>query len=298
MRYYQLGQSDLIISDISMGCMSLGEDHRENARIIHRACDEGINYFDTADLYDQGFNEKTVGRALQDRRSAIILASKVGNRWKSDGSGWDWVPRKAYIKKAVFGSLRRLRTHYIDLYQLHGGTLEDPIDEVIEAFEELKTAGHIRYYGISSIRPNVIREYVERSNLTSVMMQYNLLDRRPEESCLPLLKKKKVGVVARGGLAKGLLAGKAVRSYLDHDPAAVQQALEKMQALAPDQHSLGQAALKFASAHAAITSVAVGASKVEQLVEAATAGELPDFDPGALAALRAAVPAHFYQKHR
>lgn len=78
-------------------------------------------------------------------------------------------------------SLRRLQTDYIDLYQLHGGTIEDPIDEVIEAFEELKKEGIIRHYGISSIRPNVIREYAQRSNIVSVLMEYSLLNRRPEE---------------------------------------------------------------------------------------------------------------------
>ncbi len=78
------------------------------------------------------------------------------------------------------------------LYQLHGGTLDDPIDETIEAFEQLVQQGKIRYYGISSIRPNVIREYVQRSRIVSVMMQYSLLDRRPEQECLDLLKQHQI----------------------------------------------------------------------------------------------------------
>lgn len=90
-------------------------------------------------------------------------------------------PSKAYIKEAVKKSLTRLKTDYIDLYQLHGGTIEDNIDETIEAFEELKQEGVIRYYGISSIRPNVIKEYVKKSNIVSIMMQFSLFDRRPEE---------------------------------------------------------------------------------------------------------------------
>src|SRR6202034_3432729 len=98
-------------------------------------------------------------------------------------------------------------TDYIDLYQLHGGTIDDPIDETIEAFELLQQQGKIRYYGISSIRPNVISEYVQRSNIISVMMQYSLLDRRPEESCLQLLQQNNIGVLARGSVAGGLLAG-------------------------------------------------------------------------------------------
>ncbi len=94
-------------------------------------------------------------------------------------------------------SLKRLNTDRIDVYQLHGGTIEDPIEETISAFEQLVQQGKIRYYGISSIRPNVIREYVLRSNIVSVMMQYSLLDRRPEEECLPLLAQKDIGVLAR-----------------------------------------------------------------------------------------------------
>ena len=98
-----------------------------------------------------------------------------------DGTG---TLQKNIFSSAVDQSLKRLQTDYIDLYQLHGGTIEDPIDEMIEAFETLKAAGKIRYYGISSIRPNVIREYVKRSSIVSVMMQYSLLDRRPEEEML------------------------------------------------------------------------------------------------------------------
>lgn len=105
-------------------------------------------------------------------------------------------PSKAYIKEAVKHSLRRLQTDYIDVYQLHGGTIDDPIDETIEAFEELQQEGVIRYYGISSMRPNVIREYVKRSRIVSVMMPYSLLDRRAEE-WFPLLKQHHISVIAR-----------------------------------------------------------------------------------------------------
>lgn len=197
MQYRSLGKSTLTVSEIGFGCMSLGSDDAANARLIHHACEQGVNFFDTADLYEHGQNETSVGKALQDRRSAVIIATKVGNQWKEDGSGWDWNPKKAYIIAAVEASLQRLQTDYIDLYQLHGGTLDDPIDETIAAFETLQQQGKIRYYGISSIRPNVIREYVQRSHIVSVMMQYSLLDRRPEETCLPLLQENNIGVLAR-----------------------------------------------------------------------------------------------------
>ena len=186
MKKRKLGNSDLWVTELGLGCMSIGTDEKAAREIIETALDEGINYFDTADLYDFGENEKIIGAALKEVREQVILATKVGNRWNTEKSGWSWDPTKSYIMEAVKQSLKRLGTDYIDLYQLHGGTIEDPIDETIEAFEELKSAGYIRQYGISSIRPNVIHEYVKKSDITSVMMQYSILDRRPEEEALPL----------------------------------------------------------------------------------------------------------------
>ena len=158
MKYRQLGNSDLKISEISFGCMSLEEDFNHTQKLIHKGIDSGINYFDTADLYQKGTNELMLGAAIKNRRDKVIIGTKVGNQLREDGNGWDWNPSKKYIIRAVEQSLARLQTDYIDLYQLHGGTIDDPIDETIDAFETLKKEGKIRYYGISSIRPNVIRE--------------------------------------------------------------------------------------------------------------------------------------------
>ena len=159
MQYLQLGSSTLQVSRIAFGCMSLQQEPG-SIDVLQRAVALGINYFDTADLYDKGVNETLVGTALKGVRDKVVIATKVGNVWRPDGSGWDWNPSKQHILKSVDESLKRLQTDYIDLYQLHGGTLQDPIDESIEAFEQLVQQGKIRYYGISSIRPNVIREWI------------------------------------------------------------------------------------------------------------------------------------------
>ena len=190
MTFLKLGKSALNISRIGFGCMSLKPGQADMQLIIDRAIANGINYFDTADLYDKGLNEINIGKALRGKRKDVVIATKAGNQWRADGSGWDWNPSKKYILACAEQSLKRLQTDYIDLYQLHGGTMEDPIDETIEAFELLQQQGKIRYYGISSIRPQVIREYVLRSNIVSVMMQYSLADRRPvalEVESLPRL---------------------------------------------------------------------------------------------------------------
>ncbi len=277
--------------------MSLTGDHQANAQLLHAAFDRGINFFDTADLYDKGFNEASVGLAFKDRREKVILATKVGNQWRSDGSGWDWNPTKNYIKKAVHESLRRLQTDYIDLYQLHGGTIEDPIDDTIAAFEELKQAGHIRHYGISSIRPNVIRTYTARSNIVSNMMQYSILDRRPEEACLDLLQSRNIGVIVRGAVAKGLLAGKPTRSYLGHS----REEVNRVQNLIKGGHaglSPAQVALRYCLAHPAVSTIAAGIRTLAHLEENLNVLTARDLSEPELQELRDVVPAARYEKHR
>ncbi len=197
MNYTTLGSTTISISEIGFGCMSLKGDTKENRNILSKAFDEGINYFDTADIYEDGTNEILVGKAFKGRRNKVIIATKVGNIIKPGSKAFGWDAGKAHVVAAIEESLKRLQTDYIDLYQLHGGMIEDNIDDTIEAFELLKAQGKIRAYGISSIRPNVIREYVKRSNIASVMMQYSLLDRRPEEACFELLLQHNISVLAR-----------------------------------------------------------------------------------------------------
>ena len=298
MKIKRLGESDLRVTEIGLGCMSLGTNRRKATDIIHRAFDLGVTFFDTADLYDYGLNEEMVGKALRGLGDRVVIASKVGNRWREDGSGWDWDPSKAYIRKAAELSLKRLGVDAIDLYQLHGGTVLDPIDETIEAFEELKSEGLIRFYGISSIRPNVIREYLKRSNIVTVMMQYSLLDRRPEEQVFDMLVKHGVSAIIRGPVAKGLLAYKKPTAYLTHEHqsiATAQTALDKEAILG---QSRPQVALRFVAAHPAVTTIVPGASSINQLEENVFAAATTDLTKAALDRLMTAVPASMYKEHR
>lgn len=294
MDYKKVGNSDLEVSTLSFGCMSLDPDGGpENEKVIHRAVDSGINFFDTADLYDKGRNEEMLGEALRGRREKVLIATKVGNRWKEDGSGWEWTPRKEYILPAVEESLKRLRTDRIDLLQLHGGTIEDPLDEVIDAFETLQSQGKIRYYGISSIRPNVIREYIRRSSITSVMMQCSLLDRRPEESCLELLREAGVGVLARGTLARGLLVDKPPKEYLGYS-------VEEVKGLQSELNETGNplsAALQFVCSHSAVSSAVAGIRTERQLKDLLRAAELT-ISQDKLQSLSNRLPPNLYEKHR
>lgn len=293
-----LGKSSLDISAVGFGCASLSDSDASGEKLLHEALDSGINFFDTADLYQQGLNEELVGKALKDRRHKAIIATKVGNQWRSDGRGWDWNPRKSYIMQAVEKSLQRLRTDHIDLYQLHGGTLEDPIDETIGAFEALCQQGKVRYYGISSIRPNVIREWVQRSNIVSVMMQYSLLDRRPEEFCLDLLQQHHIGVLARGSLAKGLLVSKPPAPFLHHDAQQVREAARAVHAVSGPLRGPAATAIGFILRHPAITSAVVGIRTSEQLVQAVEVFRAPPLTDSEWRSLQDAVPIDQYDQHR
>lgn len=298
MEYERLGKSDLTISRIGLGAMSLKNTSEESRKVLHRAIELGVNYFDTADLYENGANEKLIGEALKEKRKKLIIATKVGNQWREDGSGWDWNPRKDYILSCAEKSLQRLDTDYIDLYQLHGGTMQDNMDETIEAFELLVQQGKIRYYGISSIRPNVIREYVTRSNIVSVMMQYSLLDRRPEEACLSLLKENNIGVLSRGSVAQGLLINKPPKDYLNYNADEVKKAAEMVQSLSNEIRSATQIAIQFVLNHPAITSAIVGMRTMAQLEEAIGSLQIPFLTEQEMQLLQQAIPVNKYAEHR
>ncbi|RYG41973.1 MAG: aldo/keto reductase [Chitinophagaceae bacterium] len=271
-RQRQLGKSSFSITEVSFGCMSL-TNSPDAIRLIHQAVDSGINFFDTADLYDKGANEALLGKAVKDKRNQLRISSKVGNQWRQDGSGWDWNPSKKYILSAIDRSLERLGTDHLDLYLLHGGTLEDPIDESIEAFERLIEQGKILSYGISSIRPNVIREWVSRSGISAVMTQYSFLDRRPEEETLQLLNENGIGVLARGTIAGGLLAGKKPAAYLDMSEIEVARRIEVFQNETGELPS-SQAAVRFAAETPGITTAVVGIRTQEQLKDAIASSQI------------------------
>lgn len=304
MKKRQLGNSNLHVSEIGLGCMSLGQDAAHAESIISAALEEGINYFDTADLYDYGVNEKIVGQALKPVRDEVIIATKVGNRWNEAQDNVKWDASAAYIKSAVKDSLSRLGTDYIDFYQLHGGMIEDNIEETISTFEDLKKEGLIRYYGISSIRPNVIKKYAADSAIQAVMMQYSLLDRRPEE-WQHLLEENQISIIARGPVAKGMLSSKMLtkasknvkeKGYLDYSYQELADLLPAIQETLP--RPLTETALQYVLANPSVATVVAGASSVEQLRENCQAVRSLPLTEEELAALKKLTKANVYTSHR
>ncbi len=297
MEYATLGKSDLQVSKIGFGCMSLRGSEKEIQTLIAQALEFGINYYDTADFYEDGQNEIKLGQLLKPNRNKVILASKVGNKRQPDGST-TWNASKTYILQAAEESLKRLQTDHIDLYQLHGGMMEDNIDETIEAFELLKQQGKIRYYGISSIRPNVIREYAAKSNITSVMMQYSLLDRRPEENCFGLLEKNQISIVTRGSVAQGLLVDKPAKPYLNYTEKEVVKAAQAIQGFSGKSRGKAQTALQFALAPKVVASAVVGIRTVEQLKDVVGTLDVEKLTNEELDLLRNAIQPNQYEQHR
>ncbi len=275
MKKRKLGTSELFISEISLGGMSLSTDKEQAATIVDMALDAGINYMDTADLYDLGANEEIIGAALGKRRQEIILATKVGNRWTEGVEGWQWDASPSYIKQAIHASLKRLGTDYIDVYQLHGGTIKDDWNGIIDTFEGLKKEGLIREYGISSIRPNVLQRFLPASSAKSVMMQYSALDRRPEE-WLELIANEGASVVTRGTVAKGLLTNswqqrlQRVNGFNNYSSEELTTTLTNLASQYNDLHAL---ALAFNLKESAIASTVIGASSQEQLAQTLSAYE-------------------------
>ncbi|MBR7553319.1 aldo/keto reductase [Allobacillus sp. GCM10007491] len=306
MKKRRLGNSNLHVSEIGLGCMSLGTDVNRAKDIIHEAIQSGINYLDTADLYDFGENEKIVGQAIKGRRDDVVIATKGGNHFDKDKKDWFWDPSKTYLKEAVKNSLHRLGIDEIDLYQLHGGTIEDPFDEVLEALEEMQQEGLIRYYGISSIRPNVIQQFSDHSKIVSNMMQYSLLDRRPEEF-EDILHDHEVSIMARGSLAKGMLTDDGMKKweqkgqdgFLDYSGKELRHTIKELLALSKESgQPLQSLAMAYLFNNKALGSLVIGASEASQVEQNMKAYEQASISDELYEELRKITKSQRYESHR
>lgn len=263
-------KSGLQLSELGLGCMSLGTDFEQAQAIIETALESGITYFDTADIYDKGVNEDIVGKALKpyQHRDEIVIGTKVGNHLKENGETY-WDPSKQYIKENVKQSLRRLQLDYLDLYMLHGGTIDDTLDETISAFDELKQEGLIKAYGISSIRPNVIQYYLQHSNIETIMSQFSLIDNRPE-ALLKDIEAKGVKVLARGPVFKGLLTDNYEKALnekfedgiFDYTNEELKETIELLHHVEPHLSAL---TFNYLKSFDALGSIITGASTPEQI---------------------------------
>lgn len=315
MDYVRLGSTGLRVSRICLGCMTYGApswrdwvlDEAASRPFLKRALEGGINFFDTADMYSLGASEEVVGRAMKDfagGRENVVMATKVYFPMR-DGPNQGGLSRK-HILSSIEGSLKRLGTDYVDLYQIHRFDPETPLEETIEALDAVVRSGKARYVGASSMYAWQFAKYLSlqesagAARFVSMQNFYNLVYREEEREMLPLCRDAGVGVIpwsplARGYLGRSLADAKAKKStraksdnvldmeFDDNDLAA----LEAVEAIAKARGvSNAQVATAWLLAKPGVTAPIIGASKMTHLEDAIAAASLKLSD-GEMKALEA-----------
>jgi aryl-alcohol dehydrogenase-like predicted oxidoreductase len=224
MQYRKLGATDIYVSAIVFGCWSIGggytwgqQDERDSIDTIKAAIDLGINMFDTAEFYSNGYSEEVLGKGLRGCRDDVMIATKI------------WVDNLSRDKviTACEGSLQRLQTDYIDLYQIHWPSREVPVEETMEAMIRLKEAGKIRWFGVSNFGIKDLNGALAACKIVSNQLAYSLLFRAIEYGILSKCIEAEVAVLAYSPLAQGLLTGKFKRPEDVDDERARQRFYSK-----------------------------------------------------------------------
>ena len=286
MRYRTLGRTGIKVSPHCLGTMMFGgianADHDDCIRIVHRALDAGINFVDTADRYSQGESEEIVGKALKGRRDRVVLATKVNGPMGEDSNQQG--NSRRWITQAVEGSLRRLQTDHIDLYQIHRPAADTDIEETLSVLTDLMRAGKVRAIGSSTFPASEIVEaqwVAERRGLARFRTEqppYSILNRSIEGEVLPLCQKYGMGALVWSPLAKGLLTGRYRRGAALPDSLRVRffsqqmsdernlDAVERLILVAEAAGlSLTHMAMAFVVAHPGVTSAILGPRTMQQL---------------------------------
>ena len=213
MEYINLRNSELKVSRICMGGCPMGQygwgnvQEKELLDAVSAAMDRGINFFDTADTYGLGTSERTLAKALAGKRDKAVIADKFGVRVENGHTFYDNSPE--WIEKALAGSLERLGTDYIDLYQIHYRDNVTPIGEVVKTLERMKEKGYIRYYGLSNIHQNDLEELSKyKGCFVSFQDEYSLACRKNEEDIFRAQEELDVTPMTWGSLGQGILTGK------------------------------------------------------------------------------------------
>lgn len=321
MDYVNLGSTGLKVSRLCLGCMTYGTsawrkwvlNEAESRPFFRRAVEAGINFFDTADMYSAGVSEEVTGRALKEfgpGRDRLVIATKVYNPM-GDDPNLRGLSRK-HIRHAIDDSLRRLGTDYVDLFQIHRFDYETPIEETMEALDDVVRAGKALYIGASSMYAWQFQKMLavsdKRSLARFVTMQnhYNLVYREEEREMIPLCRAEGIGLIPWSPLARGFLAGGRKKEgygettraqtddlaqryyYTDADFAVA----DRVAAIAAQRGvSAAQVALAWVMHKPGVTAPIVGASKMEQLEEALRAAELK-LDEAEMRALEAPYQPH------
>ncbi len=303
MRTRQLGAGGPEVSVVGLGTNNFGSrlDYRRSLAVLDAALEAGVTLIDTADIYGQGRSEEHIGRALEGRRESVLVATKFGK--PMDERPEEARGRPAYVRWALEGSLRRLRTETIDLYQMHEPDPSTPLEETLGVLDELVREGKVRWIGCSNVSAAEIeagdRLARERglTRFVSVQNEYSLLERAAEEDVLPACERLGIGFLPYFPLASGLLTGKYRRGEVATEgrlagreiPAERWQRVEALERFAAERGvSLLELAIGGLLAQPAVSCVIAGATTPEQVRANVAAGawEPSPADAGALRALR------------
>ncbi|QNN54801.1 aldo/keto reductase [Nocardioides mesophilus] len=295
MDYRPLGTSGLMVSVVGLGCNAFGSriDSAQTQAVVDAALTAGITLFDTADIYGLGASEELLGKALGSRRDDVVIATKFGMDMEGrNGPDWGARASRRYVRKAVEASLRRLGTDHIDLYQLHQRDLVTPLEETVEAMNELVDEGKVRYLGCSNfaawevVEAHWLASSSGRRPFVSAQNEYSLYNRAAEEELVPALEHLGMALLPYFPLAYGLLTGKyrrgeaapagsrlgtaAQRHRLDTADFDRVEALERFAA----DRGVGilDVALGGLAAQPAVGSVIAGATRPEQVRANVSAG--------------------------
>ncbi|HMQ63838.1 MAG TPA: aldo/keto reductase [Flavilitoribacter sp.] len=297
MKYNLLGQTGLKVSELCLGAMTFGGrgfwtvigtlDQKPVDELVKKAVDGGINFIDTANVYSEGLSEEMTGKAIRNlglNRDDLIIATKVRGKM-GDGPNDIGLTRK-HILQQVDASLKRLNTDYIDLYQIHGFDALTPLEETIDVLDGLVQSGKVRYIGCSNLTAWQLMKslgystYNHRAKFVSLQAYYTIAGRDLERELVPLLLDQKVGLMVWSPLAGGLLTGKftregeaseegARRVSFDFPPVNKERAfdiVDVLQEMAKEKGaSVAQLALAWLLHQKAVTTVIIGATKMNQL---------------------------------
>ena len=284
MQYRQLGTSGLQVSAIGLGTNNFGRrlDAAATETVVHAALDAGVNMIDTSNSYGSGYSEEFIGRALNGRRHEAVIATKVSSR-VSDGPNNAGNSRK-HIYDQVDVSLRKLRTDYIDLYQIHWWDPNTPIEETLRALDELIRVGKVRYAGCSNFAAWQVCEShwtaktLGINEFVSMQPHYSMLYRKPEEEMIPFCEKYGIGILPYYPLENGFLTGKYRRGKPAPDGTRLSEGdrgtltsenfdiLEGLEAFASERgHTILELAFAWLLASPMVSSVIAGATRVEQV---------------------------------